>query len=73
MKINPSHILINDDGYIFITSLNGCLNLENIEMETFNLNFVNNYTAPDILFRQFPGPWSDFYSVGLILYEIMIR
>ena len=71
MKIDPSHILLNDDGYIYLTSLNGCIDMEKLNIETFNLDFVNNYTAPEILYRQFPGPYSDFYSVGLVLYEMM--
>ncbi len=73
MKINPENILIDDDGYLKLTNFNGCINMNDLKIETFNLNFVTNYTAPEILYRQFPGPWTDFYSVGLILYELMIR
>ena len=29
MKIDPSHIIINNDGYIYLTSLNGCIELDN--------------------------------------------
>lgn len=73
MKINPSNILINDDGYICLTNLNGCIHFDDIETDIFNLNFVDNYTAPEILFRYFPGPWSDFYSVGRILLQLMMK
>ena len=73
IKIEPENIIIGYDGYVKLTSLNGCINLDNPTNEIYNLNFVTNYTAPELLFRQFPGPWTDFYSVGLILYELMIR
>jgi hypothetical protein len=51
MKINPENILIDDDGYLKLTNFNGCINMNDLKIETFNLNFVTNYTAPEILYR----------------------
>ena len=51
MKINPENILINDDGYIKVTNFNACINMNELNVETFNLNFVTNYTAPEIFYR----------------------
>ena len=73
LKLSPKNIIIAKDGQVKVTNLTSCLHMEEFEHSIFNLNFVTNYTAPELLYRQYPGPWTDFYCVGLILYEIMIK
>lgn len=38
----------------------------------FDVYDFNAYTAPEILLREQPQPYSDYYSLGLILYQIIV-
>ena len=52
-------------------------NVKNIPSDKL-YNYISNseshtpYTAPEIIMRQQPTSASDYYSLGLILYEMMV-
>jgi serine/threonine protein kinase len=59
---NFKNILRKEDGYFETCSLN----------EQYLNGDISIYTAPEILIRKSPNQASDYYSVGVILYQMMI-
>jgi hypothetical protein len=50
LKIQPKNIQINEDGFVKLTHLSSCLNIDKFDVEVFNLKNVTNYTAPELLY-----------------------
>ena len=67
----PENLFFDKKGYLHISDMT-------LVREISNINFLETsgnpgYMAPEILFRQKHGIESDFFSLGIILYEIMFN
>ena len=51
LKLSPKNIIISSEGYVKLTDLSSCLHMEEFDQSIFNLNFVTNYIAPELLYR----------------------
>jgi len=70
--IKPSNLLLDGDGKIHITDFGLAKAGENPDLtETGDLAGTLRYLAPERL-EGWSGPWSDVYSLGLSLYELLV-
>ena len=70
--IKPSNLLLNAQGDIRVTDFGLAKAAEASDLtETGNLAGTLRYLAPERL-EGWCGPWSDIYSLGLTLYELLV-
>lgn len=65
--MNPCNILLDNSGYIRLYGLHASKKSN----EFHNEDDVTEYMAPEVLLREDFGFEADYYSIGVILYEIM--
>ena len=87
--IKPENIVIDKDGYFYLTDFGISINLKEEEkIKKNNHNNINNsinnnsnnnyiagslgYMAPEIMFQEKISFCSDYFSLGVICYEMMI-
>jgi serum/glucocorticoid-regulated kinase 2 len=69
--VKPENILLDSKGYAFLTDFGtSCLYKENNSTETAG---TPGYMAPEVICRQNHGFVSDFFALGVILYEAMFE
>ena len=66
--LNPSNILLSDNGELVLTYQYQWLSVEN-PLDTRALNQL--YCAPEVITLIDPSPEADWWSVGVILFEIL--
>jgi len=66
-NICPQNIFIHEDGYLKLYGLHSACETGDFKIE----DDITEYLAPEVLLREDFGCEADFYSMGLILYEIM--
>ena len=68
--VKPENIILNNKGYAFLTDFGtASLVKENNYKENSG---TPGYMAPEIICRQNHGLVSDFFAIGVILYEVII-
>lgn len=67
-NICPSNVLLHPSGYVKLYGLHASCEPGDFKVE----DEVNEYLAPEVLLREEFGCEADFYSLGMMLYEIMI-
>ena len=77
--IKPENIVIDKNGYFYLTDFGIAINLNDEEKNKKNNNNSNNYIAgslgymaPEIMFQEKIYFYSDYFSLGVICYEIMM-
>lgn len=66
--MKPENILIAKDGYIKLTDFGFSKKIEN---RTFTLCGTPEYLAPEILLNQGHGKSVDWWTMGVLLYEMI--
>jgi tRNA A-37 threonylcarbamoyl transferase component Bud32 len=68
--VKPSNIMLDDDGRVVLTDF-GIAYIEGEQRLTRTGTFVGapEYMAPERVNGQMPGPESDFFSLGVLLYR----
>ena len=70
--IKPSNILVNDSGEIKVADFGLCLQRDRkLWPDSGVLAGTLGYIAPEIFLKAEPTPASDWYSIGVILYEAL--
>ena len=84
--IKPENILSNKQGYFYLTDFSIATNKNDKENDNFNLNNSNintnnnnhylagslGYMPPEIMFRESLNFCADYFSLGVLCYEIMM-
>lgn len=74
LRLEPSHVVFEENGYCHLIGFRCSMDLnENETNQYFKMNDVNEYTAPELVMRIPPTFVTDYFSLGLILYELMTR
>jgi serine/threonine protein kinase len=72
--IKPENILVNKNGYFYLTdfsiSINKC-DKENDDSQNHYLAGSLGYMSPDILFKENLNFCADYFSLGVVCYELM--
>ena len=66
--LKPENILIGRDGYLKLTDFGFAKKIEN---RTFTLCGTPEYLAPEILLNQGHGKPVDWWTLGILLYEMV--
>lgn len=69
--IKPENLVFDNNGYLHITDL-GISRIWSPE-NSKETSGTPGYMAPEVMFRQNHGVGSDYFAVGVIAYEIMMR
>ena len=73
LNLNINHILLDEKGYPKITGFKEVFKYQALNSNNaLSNNIITPYLAPEILLRETPGFEADFYSLGMIMYELMI-
>jgi serine/threonine protein kinase len=67
--LKPANILIREDGHIKLA--NFCLPRKRQMAANGLPRFATDYTAPELIRGAEPSPASDFWSLGVLLYEML--
>lgn len=70
--IKPENLFINDLGNYKLGDF-GAARALNKNGETLSMKGTPAYMSPEIFKQEKAGPWTDIYSLGLVLYRIMNR
>lgn len=65
--MSPNNILLHSEGFIKLYGLHSACKAGDFKIE----DELTEYLAPEVLLREEFGAEADFYSLGVILYEIM--
>jgi len=77
-NITPDNLIFDSDGYIYLcdfkmaTVLNGDQNEADLRYEDFQNDVDLSYSSPEFLLRKNIGKTIDYYSIGMIAYEMMV-
>lgn len=69
--LKPENVLITSDGYIKITDF-GLSKISDQHQETKTICGTPEYLAPEILFKLGYGKEIDFWTLGCLMYELMV-
>lgn len=69
-SLKPESILLDEKGYPKLHGLNNVRRVNDYEMGPPE-EVLSIYLAPEVLLRQKNGAEADFYSLGMILFEMM--
>lgn len=69
--MKPENVLITSDGYIKITDF-GLSKISDQQMETKTICGTPEYLAPEILFKLGYGKEIDWWTLGCLMYELMV-
>ena len=67
--IKPENIILDEKGYAKLTDFGLCSPLNKVTIKESPGTFT--YMAPEILFHEQPNLSIDYYSLGMIVYELM--
>ena len=70
--IKTENILIADDGYLFLTDFGLAKQLSSGSEEKGNICGSYEYVAPEILNGKEYGKPADWWSVGILTYELIV-
>jgi protein kinase A len=66
--IKPENLLIGEDGYLKLTDFSF---IKQINCRTYTLCGTPNYMAPEIIMNRGHGSAVDWWSFGILLYEMV--
>ena len=69
--LKPENLVLDENGYIHITDLGIARLITPIEKEIIDSSGTPGYMAPEALNNQHHDLSSDFFSIGIIIYEFM--
>lgn len=68
--IKPENLLFDDKGYLKLSDFGISRFFNTINVN--NTSGTPTYMAPEILFKEKQGIVSDYYALGVILYELVV-
>ena len=70
--IKPENLVFDEKGYLHITDFGISKNLKN-DKNIYDKSGTPGYISPEVLLHKPQGPTSDFFSVGIICYELIFH
>ncbi|KAJ3204614.1 1,3-beta-glucanosyltransferase gas1, partial [Dinochytrium kinnereticum] len=71
-QIEPTSILVDGEGHIKLSEFGNCAIIEEPHVDvSYPCIQAGRYQAPEILLGESHGPSSDWFSVGIVLYEML--
>jgi cGMP-dependent protein kinase len=66
--LKPENIMVEEDGYLKLTNFS---NAKIVNSRTYSLVGSPHYIAPEVILRKGYGISADYWSLGIILYELL--
>ncbi|KAI8830840.1 kinase-like domain-containing protein, partial [Chytridium lagenaria] len=71
--VEPASILVDRDGHIKLSEFGNCAFIEEPQVDaSYPCVHTGRYQAPEVLLGEAHGISSDWFSVGVIIYEVCL-
>ena len=70
--LKPENVLLDEEGYLYVADFGLARYLENSSSQSYSFCGTPEYLAPEIIQKTGHGPGVDWWTLGCLIYEIVI-